>query len=208
MLVQRFVNSFPVKYFLVMWDFFFRLAFGPAKTSWALRKPLKSPLDPRNLCFSNLQGMDPLGTCFPSPQSFGGSAGLVLAGSPTSFRCALEASPPLSVSLPLGKGKHLPAKRAAHTETSALLAGYGEQKPSLPPLCTTLKGEATGVSKVKQVSSIMSWNKIGHCMRAIGIRHLQNRHSLFASCLLFETKIHNWYGLPQRKIIHVEKKME
>lgn len=162
MLLQGFVSSFSVKYLFAMWDFSFRPAFGPAKTSWSVRKPIKSPLDPRrSLCFSNLQGLDPLGSCFPSPQCFGGSAGLVLAVSPASFilMCSWSFSSSEYFIAFRKRETHLPAKGAAHTETSALLAGYGEQKPSLPPWCTILKGEATGVSKVKQVSSIISWNK-------------------------------------------------
>lgn len=152
MLVQGFVNSFPAKY-LFMWDFFFRLAFGPAKTSWAVKKPLKSPLDPRSLCFSNLQDLDPKPTKF-----WWAYAGL--AGSPTSSLLMCYWSPSSSECLIAFRKRetHLPAKGAAHTETSALLAGCGEQKPSLPPLCTRLRGEATSVSQVKQVSSFISWN--------------------------------------------------
>lgn len=164
MLVQGFVNSSSVKYLFAMRDFFFRLAFGPAKTSWAVRKSLKSPLGPRNPCFSNPQGLAPLGTCFPSPQSFGGFAGLVLAGSPTSsiLMCSWRL-PSSEYFIAFRKREtHLPAKGAAHTKTSALLAGYGEQEPSLPPWCTESKGEATGVSEVKQVSSIISSSKFNN----------------------------------------------
>lgn len=104
MLVQGFVNSFPVKY-LFMWDFFFRLAFGPAKTSWAV----KSPLDPRSLCFSNLQDLDPKPTKF-----WWAYAGL--AGSPTSSLLMCYWSPSSSECLIAFRKRetHLPA-REQHT---------------------------------------------------------------------------------------------